>query len=53
VVLEYSWRSVVYSMGKEHGQNRGPTMYQHMIYYLCLAIHLRMEGGGELKLTTK
>jgi hypothetical protein len=26
VVLAYSWRSMVCSMGKEHGQNRGPTM---------------------------
>jgi hypothetical protein len=25
VVLAYSWRSMVYSIGKEHGQNRGPT----------------------------
>jgi hypothetical protein len=25
VVLAYSWRSMVCSMGKEHGQNRGPT----------------------------
>jgi hypothetical protein len=25
VVLAYRWRSVVYNIGKEHGQNRGPT----------------------------
>ena len=25
VVLAYSWRSMVCIMGKEHGQNRGPT----------------------------
>jgi hypothetical protein len=25
VILAYSWRSMVSSMGKEHGQNRRPT----------------------------
>ena len=24
--MAYSWRSMVYSIGKEHGQNRGPTI---------------------------
>jgi len=26
VILAYNWRSMVCSMGKEHGQNRGPIM---------------------------
>jgi hypothetical protein len=26
VVLAYEWRSVVYNIGKEQGQNRGPTV---------------------------
>jgi hypothetical protein len=34
VVLAYSWRSVVYSIGKEHGQNRGPT-YPHTEVLAC------------------
>ena len=28
MILAYSWRSMVCSMGKEHGQNRGPTYPQ-------------------------
>ena len=27
MILAYSWRSMVSSMGKEHGQNRGPTRH--------------------------
>jgi hypothetical protein len=34
VVLAYSWRSMVCSMGKEHGQNRGPT-YPHTGVLAC------------------
>jgi hypothetical protein len=32
VVLAYSWRSVVYSIGKEHGQNRGPTSTSGLVH---------------------
>jgi hypothetical protein len=32
VILAYSWRSMVSSMGKEHGQNRGPTVSTAMIF---------------------
>jgi hypothetical protein len=31
VVLAYSWRSMVCSMGKEHGQNRGPTIFSWIL----------------------
>jgi hypothetical protein len=34
VVLAYNWRSMVCSMGKEHGQNRGPT-YPHTGVLAC------------------
>jgi hypothetical protein len=34
VVLAYSWRSMVYSIGKEHGQNRRPT-YPHTGVLAC------------------
>jgi hypothetical protein len=34
VVLAYKWRSVVYNIGKDHGQNRGPT-YPHTEVLAC------------------
>ena len=34
MVLAYTWRSMVCSMGKEHGQNRGPT-YPHTEVLAC------------------
>jgi hypothetical protein len=30
VVLAYKWRSVVYNIGKDHGQNRGPTIARNI-----------------------
>jgi hypothetical protein len=37
VVLAYKWRSVVYSIGKEHGQNRGPTS---LIFFVVINSYL-------------
>jgi hypothetical protein len=42
VVLAYSWRSMVCSMGKEHGQNRGPTYCKKAKYPALSLTHHRL-----------